>query len=357
MPLPTSGPISLSNVNTELGLSSTAPINLGSSIVRTLFGVPSGTISKSNGRGKANRVSLSVVYSTNTQQATVNPTSLSGYVAGISDIVITVNSGIYVWSDSTSVPAMTINGGLATGDTITLINNGFIIGRGGDGVNGWLRQVGNNGGPALNLNLPITIDNTNASAYIAGGGGSGSTWNNPPSQAGSGGGAGGGRGGATDSSGSGHPGGAGGGLGQTGGNGAPTFSGQLNSGGGGGRILPGDGGVGARYTGQGYGAMFGRGGGAGASGTLASTSNGTVQIGGGGGGWGASGAPSYTRFGTPNNISPGDGGSANNNATSANGGALTFRLSGGAGGKAINLNGNSVTWVSGDTTRILGAVS
>jgi hypothetical protein len=30
---------------------------------------------------------------------------------------------------------------------------------------------------------------------------------------------------------------------------------------------------------------------------------------------------------------------------------------GGTGGKAVNLNGNSITWVSGDTSRIWGAVS
>jgi hypothetical protein len=30
---------------------------------------------------------------------------------------------------------------------------------------------------------------------------------------------------------------------------------------------------------------------------------------------------------------------------------------GAAGGKAVNLNGYSVTWVSGDTTRVYGSVS
>jgi hypothetical protein len=30
---------------------------------------------------------------------------------------------------------------------------------------------------------------------------------------------------------------------------------------------------------------------------------------------------------------------------------------GAAGGKAVALNGNSVTWVSGNTTRVYGAVS
>lgn len=52
MALPT-GTISMSQVNTELGRSSTATISLGESAVRTLAGVPSGAISMDNLRGKS----------------------------------------------------------------------------------------------------------------------------------------------------------------------------------------------------------------------------------------------------------------------------------------------------------------
>ncbi len=54
MALPSTGPISLANVNVELGLSSTATISLNQANVRTLAGVASGTISMSNLRGKTN---------------------------------------------------------------------------------------------------------------------------------------------------------------------------------------------------------------------------------------------------------------------------------------------------------------
>lgn len=53
MTLPT-GTISMSQVNTELGRSSTASISLGESAVRTLAGVPSGAISMNDLRGKSN---------------------------------------------------------------------------------------------------------------------------------------------------------------------------------------------------------------------------------------------------------------------------------------------------------------
>lgn len=53
MALPT-GTISMSQVNTELGRSSTATISLGETAVRTLAGVASGAISMNNLRGKSN---------------------------------------------------------------------------------------------------------------------------------------------------------------------------------------------------------------------------------------------------------------------------------------------------------------
>ena len=54
MTLQSSGAISLSQVNTELGLSSTASISLNDAAVRTLAGVASGAISMSNLYGKSN---------------------------------------------------------------------------------------------------------------------------------------------------------------------------------------------------------------------------------------------------------------------------------------------------------------
>jgi hypothetical protein len=62
MTLPSTGSISMSQVNTELGNASNAQLSMGSAAVRALFGVPTGAISMSNGWGKSSR-SYSLAFS------------------------------------------------------------------------------------------------------------------------------------------------------------------------------------------------------------------------------------------------------------------------------------------------------
>jgi hypothetical protein len=62
MTLQVSGPISLGNVSTELGIASNSLRSLGSSTTRALLGVPSGAISLSNARGKSNLTPLTTFY-------------------------------------------------------------------------------------------------------------------------------------------------------------------------------------------------------------------------------------------------------------------------------------------------------
>ena len=330
MPLPSSGRIKLSDVNTELGLASTTRVSLNQASVRTLLGVGSGRIRlAADGYGKANRVALSQVFSANTTDSTVTASSLPGYIAGKTDLTITVNSGIYVYSTNIANAGLTITGATA-GDTIALVNNGFIMGKGGNADVG-SRSGTQGGGPALSINYNINLTNN---SYIAGGGGSGGGLGFGPGVIGNAYGGGGGAGGGT---GGGPSGGAGGGPGSSGSNGGSANIGGTNyyGGGGGGRILPGTGG-GSRSAGGGSGGASG--GGSGASGGTGGSANnagsstsgsGSTFRSGGGGGWGAAGG----------------------NATNS----LTGTYFGGPGGKAINLNGYSITYSL--TGTIYGGVS
>ena len=136
----------------------------------------------------AGRKALTYTFSTSTANASLNVTTISGYSAGQSDITITVNAGIYLYSTSVGTPGLTISGP-TTGDTITLVNNGYIMGQGGAGAASNSPSA-NPGGTALSIGYPITINNTNPAAYIGGGGGGGRS-----AVGGGGGGAGGGNGG------------------------------------------------------------------------------------------------------------------------------------------------------------------
>ena len=320
-----SGQISLNDVNVELGLAGTTTITMNQANVRALAGVPSGAISMQNLQNKSNRVAISHTFTANTLNATRNLSTIPGYIAGKSDITITINSGVYLYSDSTTGAGLTLSGGSA-GDTVTIVNNGFILGQGGRGGDKGTNASITGGGTALSLSYPVTFNNTSPVAYVAGGGGGGAG-GAPPNGAGGGGGAGGGAGGGPG-------GGAGGGVGAAGAAGAAATEGP---GGGGGRILPGVGGAaGTSATEPGKGGGSGGGGGgvdrppasgaAGGSGSAVGGNAPAANTGAGGGGWGAKGGNAGPRIGQ-------------------------------SGGRAVLLNGNTITWVSGNTTRVYGVIS
>lgn len=362
MAMNSSGPISLGgatagqSINLENGFSATAQVSLNDTAVRNLAGVASGAITMpTNFYGKSNRAAISYTFSANTANASLNLSTISGYAAGTSDITVTINAGVYLYATSTGGYGLNLSGG-TTGDTLTIVNNGFIMGQGG--VGGRLTTSpsqavcqGGSAGPALNLGFGMsscTINNTNGSAYIGGGGGGGAA--NYYSGFGSGGGgAGGGNGGPNDF---GYPQAIGGSVGNSGGTSASE-----RMGGAGGRIFPGVGGA-AKNSPGGPG---GAGGGAGGGGYSESFYCCGGYIGGGsggGGGWGASGGSSSSYYSST--VAGGNGGSANNaggNATGGGSGNPGPTYPGGSGGKAVNLNGKSVTWTSGNTTRVYGAVS
>lgn len=325
MALPSSGQITLNQVNVELGLSGTAQISMNDSAVRTLFDVASGEIEMSDGYGKANEFTFTI--SSSTQEANLATLATSAGWNGNAPLICNINSGVYVWSDDLSDAGLLINGSYPNG--LIVNNSGLVMGKGGASGVGYSAadKAGQPGGDAIEISTSSTVTiNNNSGAYIGGGGGGGSPFS-------AGGGAGGGAGGArgeynhayggqggtignsgqngNDPYGQGRPVAIGGGAG--GGGGGVDNGGYVRRGAGGGRVFPGSGGGGgAGNVGNG-----GAGGSAGNNGSNGGYHGYYGGGGGGGGGWGANG-------GSGSLLPP----------------AI---LAGGSGGKAIEDNGSSYT--------------
>jgi hypothetical protein len=84
-----------------------------------------------------------------------------------------VNSGVVIYSTGTGTPAFNTGSGWPAGSSLSVVNNGFIIGMGGNGGAGGSFSnggAGGGGGSALNLTIATTINNL---GWMWGGGGGG----------------------------------------------------------------------------------------------------------------------------------------------------------------------------------------
>ena len=283
----------------------------------------------SGGDGGANRSTrqcIQLTISGTTQNYNIYSNRGGDYVAGKSDVTLTVQA--IVGSAGTGQYAIDTGNQWTTGDTIKIINNSQIVGAGGAAgaggqgfpPNNFNGQNGSAAGHAINLGFATTIQNNNGN--IRGGGGGG-------------GGGGGARdivsikgGTRTDGMGGG---GGGGGAGQSGG--GAGAAGQGNA--------PGN-----NENGQAGQAGSISGAGSGGLGAPPSTSPSPTTVtagnGGAGGGFGAAGGSGDLGRSCDNNGGPVDPG--------GQGGT------GGAAGKAVNLNSNTLTWEDG-CSNIQGAVS
>jgi hypothetical protein len=326
--LPLTGKISLNNMNVELNLASNSKRSLGQSTTRLLFGVASGKISLSGGRGKSSVIKI--IIDQNTQNFNLlTAAQAAGFVNDSSTpIEVIINSNVYVWSDDTTIAAFD-TGAITGSGTVTITNNGYIMGRGGN--------PGIAGGVALNLQKSIVLYNN---GFVAGGGG---------------GGGGGGAGGGTTS------GRTSAGLGQSGSDGIDGTTSAVPTSGCGGRVLATNVSGGIAVTGSDTIGVAGKGGQAGGSGASFTRRIGSCGSGGygmsgqvrpvfghtthgGGGGWGAASGSSvtFTTCGVLIYGTSGAGGSNNNVGGDAGQGGYTgtvTRTAGAAGGKSIQLNG------------------
>ena len=242
---------------------------------------------------------------------------------GSDPVVLTISSGVWLYSTNTSNAGLTIPSNFNS--KLTIHHYGKIIGMGGKGGDAGSNNAGA-GGPAVSNSASGVVLHTYSGSYIAGGGGGGGSYN----IAGGGGGAGGGAGGYSNArhvrtyggaggglnnygshgqswgspyidynycgsdGGSGDPRGQGGGAGGGGGTAIDTGSScglYGGAGGGGGRMLPGSSGNGGDRTGylRSSSREGGDGGAGGSAGQNGIGSYGQEDGAGGGGGWGASG--------------------------------------------------------------------
>ena len=179
MTLQSSGPISFSQIENEFGGS--GPVSL-SGYYSLDAGIPaSGTITFSNFYGKilnATRTISSNTNNFNSRSDFTNATIVGGKKTATA--VYNANQAVkyYITNNaqigSTSTGAYSFDTGTwASGSSIYLTNNNYIIGAGGNGGS-YSGGNGGNGGPALNLQITTYITNNSTIAGGGGGGGAGS---------------------------------------------------------------------------------------------------------------------------------------------------------------------------------------
>jgi hypothetical protein len=95
---------------------------------------------------------------------------------------VTINAGIYVGSTSPATPAFDTGTPFPAGSLLSLVNNGFVVGKGGNAGNGGANSLfgliqtqtsGDPGGPALSVQHPLTVINNGTIGGGGGGGGGG----------------------------------------------------------------------------------------------------------------------------------------------------------------------------------------
>jgi len=178
MTLPSTN-LRFSNINTELGRSSTAQFSINDATFRKLAlaggtgqNQTSGTtIALGTAKGHA-RCTPSIGSDQYNIYATNIMTDSGNYAAGKTWATITVNGGVWVGSGDPGAASFTVDGN--TGDIIELVNYGAISGHGGNGASP-SGNAGGAGGPALNATYPVSIANY---GWIWGGGGGGGGGNN-----------------------------------------------------------------------------------------------------------------------------------------------------------------------------------
>lgn len=171
MTLQSSGPISFQQINEELTQAATATISLNDSNVRQLLRKTSGTISMQDAYGRSNGIRY------------INTSALKD-VSIFNLMGLPTTAAHYIFENQAEISARSLSYALRTGvfppgSSLTIINNGYIYGKGGSGSNSHI-SPGDAGGDAIYLDMPCRIINSNG-YILAGGGGGGTAYMQTPS--------------------------------------------------------------------------------------------------------------------------------------------------------------------------------
>ena len=187
MALPGPGPsLSMDNIGVEFGDSRPHALNefyRGGPLVSNYpanNGVPTANqIAIGNFYGANNRNIINVTIAASTSNYNAYANRQPTYFPGKTDITFTINPGVVIGSGSTSA-AFIVPSEFNASDTVRIVNNGTIIGRGGNGGgggNGFPGSVengspGGGGSTALQVSRPTIVTN-NGNIWGGGGGGGG----------------------------------------------------------------------------------------------------------------------------------------------------------------------------------------
>ena len=133
------------------------------------------------------RRQIGITLSSNTYDYNLFANKGGTYIAGFSDVILTINTGIQLRGSSSGTPAFDTGTGWTTGDTLKIINSGAIAGAGGiGGIGGNFANPGNGsggggspggtggtGGTGIALHFNLSIYNGTGFVYAGSGGGGG----------------------------------------------------------------------------------------------------------------------------------------------------------------------------------------
>jgi hypothetical protein len=186
MTLPTTGTLSFSSLRTEFAKSGAVNFSAyhrnGGIVGAGAPNVPlSGTMSLSQFHGAANQFVL--VVSSNQANLDLRAMAIAAGWNSATPLAATINVGVIIMSNTVATPALFIAGSFPGG--VSLINNGYIVGKGGigganqwfsyaqsSGTDTWSAGPGQPGGAAFSTSVAVTVTNNGTMAGGGGGGGS-----------------------------------------------------------------------------------------------------------------------------------------------------------------------------------------